>query len=236
MDWLDDQDIHDSDELAANFVDYGITMEDLKAMAQNIPNEHQNPVFSWVNQVLTTEKLVSEIEDAARRINNLVSSEKSYTHMDQATEKAPTEIHKGINNTLTMLNHKLKNVEVVRDFDSNLPHPSILAVPINQVWTNLIDNAIDSMEKQGLKKLTITTKKEGEFIKVLLADTGAGIPQDIQDKIFDPFFTTKAIGKGTGLGLEFVQQIVKVQHNGSVYLQSEPGHTIFTICLPIKAS
>ena len=154
--------------------------------------------------------------------------------MDQAPEKKPTDIHIGLNKTLTMLNHKLKNVKVIKNYGEDLPLASVLASPLNQVWTNLIDNAIDAMEDQEVKELTITTKKEGDFLNVKLADTGTGIPQDIQDKIFDPFFTTKAIGKGTGLGLEFVQQIIKVQHLGAVYLQSEPGNTIFTICLPIE--
>lgn len=236
MDWLDDHRVDDSDELAANFVDYGITVEDLENIAIDTPPAHQNPVFSWLNQVLITEKLVDEIEDAARRINDLVSSVKSYTHMDQAPEKTPTDIHIGLNNTLIMLNHKLKHIEVVKDYDFDLPHPAILASEINQVWTNLIDNAIDAMENQPIQKLTITTVREGEFINVQLTDTGTGIPQEIQDKIFDPFFTTKAVGKGTGLGLEFVQQIIKTQHNGAIYLDSKPGKTIFTICIPIKES
>ncbi len=236
MDWLDDRSIEDSDELSVNFVDYGITITDLDFIAEEVPDEHYNAVFGWLNQVLTTEKLVNEIEDASQRINDLVSSVKSYTHMDQAPEKAPTDVHIGINNTLTMLNHKIKHIEVEKNFAEDLPHPEILASPINQVWTNLIDNAIDAMEDQETKKLTITTKKDGEFVNVLIQDSGKGIPADIQDKIFDPFFTTKAVGKGTGLGLEFVQQIIKTQHNGTVYLDSVPGKTIFTICIPIKAS
>lgn len=236
MDWFDDHKINDSDELAANFVEYGLKTDDFEAMAKDIPAAHRNPVFSWLNQVVTTEKLVNEIADASQRIKDLVSSVKSYTHMDQAPEKAPTDIHIGLNNTLTMLNHKLKSVEVIKQYGQDLPQPAIHASPINQVWTNLIDNAIDAMEDQVQKQLTITTVKEGDFIKVMLEDTGTGIPEDIQGKIFDPFFTTKAVGKGTGLGLEFVQQIVKTQHNGALYLESKPGRTLFTICLPIKAS
>jgi signal transduction histidine kinase len=234
MDWLDEHSIEDSDEIAANFVDFGISDKDLETLSGEIPEAHLNSIFSWLNQVLTTEKLVNEIEDASQRINDLVSSVKSYTHMDQAPEKTPTDIHIGLNNTLTMLNHKLKHIKVIKNYGDNLPLASVLASPLNQVWTNLIDNAIDAMEDQEKKELTITTKKEGNFLNVEVADTGTGIPKDIQDKIFDPFFTTKAIGKGTGLGLEFVQQIIKVQHHGSVYLQSEPGNTIFTICLPIE--
>ncbi|WP_339880647.1 ATP-binding protein [uncultured Algoriphagus sp.] len=234
MDWLDDHSIEDSDEIAANFVDYGLTEEDLDSMAAEIPEENLNSILSWLNQVLTTEKLVHEIQDASQRINDLVSSVKSYTHMDQAPEKTSTDIHVGLNNTLTMLNHKLKNVKVIKNYEEDLPLACVLASPLNQVWTNLIDNAIDAMEDQEVKELTITTKREGKFINVKLTDTGMGIPQDIQDKIFDPFFTTKPVGKGTGLGLEFVQQIIKVQHHGSVYLESEPGNTTFTICIPIE--
>lgn len=233
IDWLDDHAIEDADELAANFVDFGITEDDLESFSEAIPDSQQNAIFSWLNQVFKTEKLVSEIEDASQRINDLVSSIKSYTHMDQAPEKTPTDIHVGLNNTLTMLNHKLKDVKVVKNYAEDLPKATILASPLNQVWTNLIDNAIDAMEDQAQKQLTISTKKEGEFLNIKIEDSGTGIPKEIQDKIFDPFFTTKGIGKGTGLGLEFVQQIIKVQHKGAVYLESEPGKTIFTICLPI---
>ncbi|WP_339869625.1 ATP-binding protein [uncultured Algoriphagus sp.] len=236
MDWFDDHKIEDSDDLAANFVDFGLTVDDMESIAKDIPEVHRNPIFSWLNQVLTTEKLVDEIQDASQRINDLVSSVKSYTHMDQAVEKTPTDIHVGLNTTLTMLNHKLKYIEVIKNYEEDLPLTAILPSPINQVWTNLIDNAIDAMEDQETKQLTITTTKKGEFVNIEIADTGTGIPKDIQDKIFDPFFTTKAVGKGTGLGLEFVQQIIKVQHRGSIYLESKPGKTIFTICLPILAS
>ena len=236
MDWLDDRNIEESDELAVNFVEYGLTEEDLDFIAEKTPEDNQNAVFGWLNQVLTTEKLVNEIEDASQRINDLVSSVKSYTHMDQAPEKAPTDVHIGLNNTLTMLNHKIKHIEVEKHFEKDLPLPEILPSEINQVWTNLLDNAIDAMEDEETKKLTITTRKDGGFVNVTIEDTGKGIPEEIKDKIFDPFFTTKAIGKGTGLGLEFVQQIIKTQHNGAIYLDSAPGKTVFTICIPIKAS
>lgn len=236
MDWLDDRNVEDSDEIAANFVDYGLTVDDLDLIAEVTPDEHQPPVIGWLNQVMTTERLVNEIEDASQRINDLVTSVKSYTHMDQAPEKMETDVHVGINNTLTMLNHKLKNIEVVKEYDPDLPHPSILPSQINQVWTNILDNAIDAMEASDTKRLSISTKRDGEFVNISIQDSGSGIPEEIQDKVFDPFYTTKAIGKGTGLGLEFVQQIIKTQHNGAIYLDSKPGKTIFTICIPIKAT
>ena len=233
MDWFEDHNINGGDEIAETFVEYGIEVEDLEYIVENASPEYLAPIFGWINQLLTTEKLVSEIEDASKRINDLVKSIKSYTHMDQAPEKASTDIHIGLDNTLKIFNHKLRGIDVVKNYQEDLPQPEILAGPINQVWTNLIDNAIDAMENQEVKKLTITTKKEGDFVNVIIQDTGSGIPQEMIDQIFDPFFTTKPIGKGTGLGLEFVQQIVKVQHNGAVYVDSKPGDTKFTICFPI---
>ena len=237
IDWLEERKIEDPEELTDNFIDFGFEIEDLKTIARATPKWDHGPVFSWVNQVMTTERLVDEISDASSRIQDLVSSVKSYTHMDQAPTKTETDLHTGISNTLTMLNHKLKDarVTVEKAYAEDLPKAEVLPNAINQVWTNLIDNAIDAMEGQDERKLTISSEHDREFVKVRLHDTGTGIPGDVMDKIFDPFFTTKPIGKGTGLGLENVQQIIKIQHNGSIDVESEPGSTSFTICLPIKA-
>ncbi|MEM9390845.1 MAG: HAMP domain-containing sensor histidine kinase, partial [Bacteroidota bacterium] len=192
------------------------------------------PVINWLNQVLTTEKLVNEIEDASQRINDLVLSVKSYTHMDQAPEKHPVDIHKGIHNTLTMLKHKIgKGGIEVETILSELPAVPLFVSEMNQVWTNLIDNAIDAMEDSNTKKLNIETLRDGDFVNINITDSGKGIPEDILDKIFDPFFTTKPVGKGTGLGLDVVQQIIS-QHNGAIKVNSKPGKTTFNICLPIK--
>lgn len=235
MDWLDEHQIEDSPEIAANLVDFGIGIEEIEGL--RLKTEDFAEVISWMNQVLATEKLLEEIEDASQRINDLVTSIKSYTHMDQAPEKVPFDIHSGIDNTLTMLNHKVRkgNISIDRKYDPDLPKPEVLPGEMNQVWTNLIDNAIDAMENSNKKELTIETKNEGEFIYIHIRDTGSGIPEEVVDKIFDPFFTTKPIGKGTGLGLEVVQQIVSVQHKGKVTVKSKPGHTEFSICIPIKA-
>ncbi len=238
IDWLYDQDLEDPEEIADNTVDYGFTVDDFEAIGSSTPQEHLPPVFNWVNQVITTEKLVGEIEDASERINKLVLSIKSYTHMDQAPEKVPTDVHGGLDTTLTMLKHKLKEnaVEVIREYGEELPHPEILPSAVNQVWTNILDNAIDAMETSDERKLYLRTHASDTYVTVEIRDTGGGIPDEIKDKIFDPFFTTKAVGKGTGLGLENVLQVVRMQHNGIVEVESEPGNTIFTICLPIKAS
>lgn len=235
VDWLYDHGIEDAEEIADNIVDYGFSVQDFDEIADITPQEHLAPVISWANQLLTTNKLVDEIGDAAERINKLVLSIKSYTHMDQAPEKTPTDIHIGLDNTITMLSHKIKDhhVEIIRNYGKGLPHPPVLPSAINQVWTNIMDNAIDAMEHATQKKLTIQTDALDQYFRVAINDTGTGIPEAIQDKIFDPFFTTKSVGKGTGLGLEHVLEIVKIQHEGWIELKSEPGNTTFTIYLPL---
>ncbi len=233
--WLDSNSIHDMYEMVETFAEFGITVDDLETVKSWLRPEDLLPVLGWLNQVMNTEKLVSDIEDAAKRINSLVTSVKGYTHMDQAPEKQLVDIHPGIRNTLTMLNHKLKknNIKLIENFQSDLPHANIFVSEMNQVWTNVIDNAIDAMEGRKDSILEIKTQKDREFILVHIIDNGPGIPDEIKDKIFDPFFTTKPIGKGTGLGLEVVQQII-TQHNGKVEVNSTPGRTEFSICFPIN--
>ena len=235
VDWLYDNDMEDSESIAENLVEFGYQAEELEAIKGEIPEDTLAAILSWIDQTLTTERLIGEIEEASQRINKLVSSIKSYTHMDQAPEKVATDIHLGINNTLTMLNHKINGsgIEILKEFDEQLPKPSIMASEMNQVWTNLIDNALDAMDSSEKKVLSIKTYAEGEFVNVIIGDTGTGIPIEIQDKVFDPFFTTKEIGKGTGLGMEVVHRIVKNQHKGSISFTSEPGKTEFKVCLPL---
>jgi len=232
--WLEENEIDNGYEMAEIFAEFGMKTDDLDEVKSWLRPEDKLAVIGWLSQVLTTEKLVGEIEEASKRINSLVTSVKGYTHMDQAPEKHPTDIHIGIRNTLTMLNHKIKknNIKLIENFQLDLPLASIFVSEMNQVWTNVIDNAIDAMEGRMNNTLEIKTEKSGQFVNVSIIDNGAGIPKEIQDKIFDPFFTTKSIGKGTGLGLEVVRQIIN-QHNGKVYVNSVPGKTEFVVCFPI---
>jgi len=233
--WLENLGIEDGYELAENFIEYNLMIEDLEEINKIVPKKDLPSVLEWVNQLFTTEKLVHEIEDASQRINALVSSVKSYTHMDQSPERVKSDLHVGIDNTITMLNHKLSkaNIEVIKHYQEDLPEPKIFVSEMNQVWTNLIDNAIDAMKgTEGGRQLELVTEKEGDFIKTMVIDSGTGIPEDVQENIFDPFFTTKKVGEGTGLGLDVVQQIV-TQHNGSIKVKSKPGRTEFEVCLPI---
>jgi signal transduction histidine kinase len=234
-DWLTENNIRQVYEMVETFAEFGMTIDDLEHVKTWLRPEDLLPVLGWINQVMNTEKLVCDIEEAAKRINTLVTSVKGYTHMDQAPEKQLVDIHPGIRNTLTMLNHKLKknNIKLIENFQADLPHANIFVSEMNQVWTNVIDNAIDAMEGRPGSVLEIKTQKDREFILVHIIDNGPGIPDDIRDKIFDPFFTTKPIGKGTGLGLEVVQQIIS-QHSGKVEVTSVPGRTEFSICFPIN--
>ena len=234
-DWLEDHKVECADDVAQNFIEYAFTCEDMEAFEKHIPGEYISPVLNWINTNLVTERMVQDIREAAKRIFHLIQSVKNFTHMDQGKGKELIDIHTGIENTLTMMQYKLKkaNIEVVEEFDQKLPKVMALVGELNQVWTNLIDNAVDAMEASGRGKLTIRTEKDHGFAKISIIDNGPGIPEEIKSQIFDPFFTTKEIGKGTGLGLDVVQRIVVGQHHGSVKCTSVPGDTEFIVCLPI---
>ncbi|PJJ83217.1 ATP-binding protein [Mucilaginibacter auburnensis] len=237
LDWLDDNDIDNSQEIAENLVDFGFGVDDLNDFKKHIPTEALSPVFGWINNNLVTEKMVIDIEEASRRIATLVGAVKTFTHMDQGHGKQYTDIHIGIRNTLTMLQHKIKqgNVKVDELFDTTLPPVNALIGELNQVWTNLIDNALDAMEGSGKSVLQIKTGRAKDCVQVVIIDNGPGIPDDVKSRIFDPFFTTKEAGKGTGLGLDVVNNIVK-QHNGKIKLESEPGRTAFIVEFPFNGN
>jgi signal transduction histidine kinase len=176
--------------------------------------------------------LVREILSAADRISHLVSSIKVHAHMDRNPDKQDIDIRDGIESTLTILGHKLRKKSIVlkREF-SDMPKVPAYPGELNQVWTNLIDNAIDAMDEGGT--LTITTAREGACVCAKVCDTGHGIPPDVVKRIFEPFFTTKGIGEGTGLGLDIVHRIVTIQHGGDIEVKSQPGNTCFTVWFPL---
>ena len=179
--------------------------------------------------------MVEDIEQASGRIADLVCSVKTFTHMDRGQDKQLADIHTGIRNTLTMLGYKMRkgNISLVEEFDETLPQVNAMVGELNQVWTNVIDNALDAMEPNQKGTLTIRTAREQSDVRVFITDDGPGIAPEILSRIFDPFFTTKEMGKGTGMGLEVVQRIV-VQHKGSIKVESVPGRTEFVICLPVN--
>ena len=230
--WLEDHGVDNAYELTETLLDFCMGIPEMEEIYNAGSSENFPQTIGWIENVLTTEKMVDEIEEASNRISDLIKSIKSYTHMDRAPEKMKANVHKGIKSTLTMLNHKLKqkNIQVIKEFKEGLPEAMLYISEMNQVWTNLIDNAIDAMDDNGVLK--ISTEVENGNIKIQIIDNGSGIPEEHLPKIFDPFFTTKSIGKGTGMGLEVVHRIIQ-QHEGDIRVNSKKGETIFTICIPI---
>jgi signal transduction histidine kinase len=235
--WLESKEIDCADEVAETFVEYDFSINDLTFFEERMPGHELSAVLVWINKNLVIEKIVANIEEASIRISDLVNTVKSFTHMDRGRDKQLTDIHSGINNTLKIFDFKLKeaNISLIQSFENNLPEIDGVAGDLNQVWTNLIDNAIDAMEINGRGTLTIKTQHDSGFIQVSISDDGPGMPDAVKSQAFDPFFTTKDIGKGSGMGLEVVHRVIK-QHNGSVQFTSQPGKTEFSIRLPINAN
>ncbi len=189
--------------------------------------------LTWVADTLLATALLDQIDDATTRISQLVSVVKDYSYMDRAPEQE-IDLHDGIEKTLLILGHKLgAGIEVIRDYDDTLPRILADGSALNQVWTNLIDNAIDAMDGHG--QIRIRTRREEHAVLVEIADQGPGIPPELASRIFDPFFTTKEVGKGTGLGLDIVRRIVVERCRGEVSVESAPGETRFLIRLPLTA-
>lgn len=189
-------------------------------------------VVEWVAASVTARGLAGELRDATERMSRLVKAIKAYSYMDQATLQE-VDVHEGLEATITMMGHKLKhtNIAIERRYGEDLPRVCVYGSELNQVWTNLLDNAIDALDSQGT--ITITTQPwRGDGVRVSIADDGPGIPEDQQNRVFEPFFTTKAVGAGTGLGLDTARQIVIGRHDGDLRLTSKPGETVFTVCLP----
>jgi signal transduction histidine kinase len=229
--WLEQHEVANSWQLAASLVDAGCSRNTLEQVAREIPPEFLADAFTRLTASFTISRLIEEIQSAAGKISELVRAVKEYSYMDQMPEQE-VDIHAGLENTLIMLRHRLKHgIEVVRDYDRTLPPICAHGSELNQVWTNLIVNAIDAMKEKG--KLSIRTAREGTCAVVEVIDNGPGIPPELQPRIFEPFFTTKAVGEGTGLGLDAVHRIV-TNHRGRVSFNSRPGETRFKVQIPLS--
>ena len=186
----------------------------------------------WLTYALETEMLMGEIEDATARMSTLVGAAKQYSQMDRAGHQW-TNVHEGLKSTLAMLHHKFGDgIRVVKDFDRSLPQIPAYPGELNQVWTNLVDNAVAAMDGGGT--LTVRTAADGDRLLVEIGDTGPGVPPDVREHIFEPFFTTKPVGEGTGLGLDISYRIVVNRHGGDIRLESRPGDTRFQVRLPMS--
>ena len=229
-DWLEDNGLPGS--LASSLVESGIRRSQLAPLSKLISRnsqEHGLHMLAADHEILS---LSREIEEASRRIADLVSAVKSYSYMDRIPV-TDVDVEQGIDVTIRMFQHQLKHgFEVKKNFAGNLPKIKANGSELNQIWTNLIDNAIDAMCDAPEKVLEVRTCLEGNGVLVEIADSGAGIPKEIQDRIFDAFFTTKEVGKGTGLGLDIVYRITR-SHKGSIQVKSVPGRTAFQVRLPL---
>ncbi|MEU9161835.1 ATP-binding protein [Streptomyces sp. NPDC048424] len=235
-DWLDDHDIQEGWRIAPTFVQAGLDTDWLDQVAATVAEDILPAAIGWLNYSVETELLMDEIDDSTTRISHLVDAAKQYSQLDRAPHRV-VDVHELLDSTLLMLSGKIgRRIRVVKDYDRSLPDVPAYPAELNQVWTNLIDNAVFAMGSAGGEgTLTVRTAREGDRLLVEFRDTGPGIPGDIRSRIFDPFFTTKPVGEGTGLGLDISWRIVVNKHHGSLQVESEPGDTRFQVLLPLTA-
>jgi len=232
--WLEERDIDTAGEVVPALVSLGYDQRDLEALARVFSTPQFAVVIDWLSFKYAIYSLVEEIGLGTGRIVELVKALKTYTYMDQAPVQS-VDVREGLENTLIILHNKLKRgVTVTREYAEDLPVIEAYASELNQVWTNIIDNAIDAMNGEGT--LIVRTRREDPWVVVEIEDDGEGIPEENQSMIFDPFFTTKGPGKGTGLGLNISRNLVVQKHQGQISVRSEPGRTCFTIRLPMDFS
>ncbi|WP_278261719.1 ATP-binding protein [Nocardia sp. AG03] len=234
-DWFADQGIDDGWNLAPTFVQAGLDvdwLEGVRATLESCRAQVFEGAIRWLNYTIETELLMNEVADSTTRISTLVGAAKQYSQMDRAPYQV-VDLHELLDSTLVMLNRKLGDgVRLVKDYDRALPPLPCFAAELNQVWTNLIDNAVYAMNGEGT--LTVRTYQENDCAAVEIGDTGPGIAPEAKGRIFEPFFTTKPVGDGTGLGLDISFRIVVNKHHGDIRVESEPGDTRFIVRLPLN--
>ncbi|MFN2602193.1 MAG: ATP-binding protein [Gemmatimonadaceae bacterium] len=230
-DWLDE---HGSDEeCAAPLATTGVTLAALDALAASMNGDALDSALRWIAAGCNVRALAAEIETASSRIHDLVGTVKRFTFMDRAPAAEPVDIRQGIAETLTLLGSKARSKSVTVSLESadDLPRAQAVGAELNQVWMNLIDNAIDAVPVGGHVEVSATHDQAHVIVRIV--DDGAGIPPDIQGRIFDPFFTTKGVGEGTGMGLDIVRRILQ-QQEGEIAVDSRPGRTEFQVRLPVE--
>jgi signal transduction histidine kinase len=230
-DWLDERGVTQPWDLAGVFVAAGLGPDDLDRVADAVAPSCLEPALRWLAYTVETETLLAEIADSTGRISSLVDAAKQYSQMDRMPHQ-PTDLRAGLDATLVMLGAKIgPGITVVKDYDPELPPVPAYAGELNQVWTNLIVNALDAMAGEGT--LTLRTARDGDCALVEIGDSGPGIPEELRSRVFEPFFTTKPVGQGTGLGLDVSWRIVVKRHGGDLRVTSRPGDTRFQVALPL---
>lgn len=239
-DWLEEHEIEQGWQMAPILVGAGLDTMWADTVANKVPPEVLNGAMRWLAYTVETETLMNEIGEAVTRISNLVGAVKQYSQMDRAASQL-IDVHDGLDSTLVMFSHRTgAGINVVKEYDPSLPRIPAYPAELNQVWTNLIDNALDAMGSQAdsadtdTATLTIRTARDSDHVLVEIGDTGPGIPKDVRHRIFEPFFTTKAVGEGTGLGLDISFRIVVTRHRGDLRVESHPGDTRFQVWLPVS--
>ena len=230
--WLQRHDVPDPWRLAGELTSAGIELEWCERAAELVPPGTLAPALAWLTSAITAQRLLGEVREATGRISELVSAVRSYTQMDRATLQ-PVDVREGLESTLTMLGHKLRqcSVTVAREFEDGLPRVDGYAGELNQVWTNLIDNAIDAMPDGGT--LTVVAGTRDDVLQVEIRDTGHGMPPEVAARAFDTFFTTKEVGRGTGLGLDIARRVVVDRHHGEIDIDSSEAGTTLRVRLPL---
>jgi signal transduction histidine kinase len=232
-DWLGEADVPGGWELAPVFVQAGLDTAWLDRVAAAVDPDLLTGALKWVHCAVETELLINEIEDATGRISTLVGAAKQYSQLDRAPYQV-ADVQELLDSTLMILGAKIGDgITVVRDYAPGLPRIPAYAAELNQVWTNLIDNAVDAMGGTGTLTVRTAMDTDRNQILVEIGDTGPGIPQEIRNRIFEPFFTTKDVGQGTGLGLDISWRIVVKKHHGDIRVESSPGDTRFQVRLPL---
>ncbi|WP_211294733.1 ATP-binding protein [Streptomyces glaucescens] len=236
-DWLDDHGIPDGWRLAPTFVQAGLDLDWLDQVAAAVDESVLPGAVGWLNYTVETELLMDEIADATTRISHLVDAAKQYSQLDRAPYRI-VDVHELLDSTLLMLSGKIgRRIKVVKEYDRDLPPVPAYPAELNQVWTNLIDNAVSAIDSAGGEgTLTVRTARDHDRLLVEFRDTGPGVAPEIRDRIFDPFFTTKPVGEGTGLGLDISWRIVVNKHHGTLQVDSVPGDTRFQVLLPLTAA
>ena len=231
--WLAGRGVDASWELAPTLVSADVDVAWLEALIAKLPPASQVSALGWMEARLRLQSLLTQVEQSTGRIGDLVKAVKAYSYMDQSPMQQ-VDIHEGLESTLTMLGHKLKNMTVRRAFDRSVPRIMAYGSELNQVWTNLIDNAIHAVNGAG--QICVGTCLEDDQVVVEIVDNGSGIPPEVQAHMFEPFFTTKSVGTGTGLGLVISNRIVADRHGGEIEFESRPGETRFKVRLPVHQS